>query len=359
MLGERVVTLYAFAIIARLASREASDVLAAVPMVAAMLPPSDSTALGVTMEMAALATTLDGDLDAALAMLEPYVEGRCPSPARIGARVRASASWLNIRYQALGELPDASTIGGQLQQLVREADLPISRAWAHNTFGVIALQRLDLDVALREFQGVLDRRTPPTVTLWTQGLRGLALCHHLAGSWDEALDFAEQAVRLAENATSPMLLEGARSFQARIRIDQGDIDPAVARARQAPVFIEQELPIYIESMVLTRARALFASEDAGHRRLAWTVLRQHLERVRRWRLMPAETFARATEAVMLAAKGRIVEAAVAIEGPVRQAERHGLLLPIVEHGEPRRCFLERLPAAEVATRTAWRLVMFT
>lgn len=346
--------LHAFAIMARIASRAASDVQAAMPVTTSLIPAADSTALGLSLEIAALALTVDGQFDAALAMLAPYVEGR--QTARIGARVRTSASWLNIRYQARGELPTATPVGGQLQALVLEADLPVSRAWARNAFGIHYLQGLDYDSAMREFQALMDQRTPPTVTLWTQGLRGLALCHLLAGRCDEARDFAEQAVRLAEDTTSVMLQEGARSFEARIRLDQGDPEPAIAWARQAPALVDQELPIYIESMALTRVRALFASSDAGDRRAAWIALRQHIDRVRAWGLAPAETFARAVEAVMHAAEGRDDEALAALATPLHQAETHGLLLPIVELGDPMLELLEQLPDAQAAMPAVQRCI---
>jgi LuxR family maltose regulon positive regulatory protein len=330
-----------FDMLGRYASVGREAALAVVREAFAKIPAHEGVALGFAVQMSALALNLAGHADVAADILAPYTDENSVAP--LGLRARASAALTTLRYQAYGDIDGGLAGIARLETLVDGGLLPVTRAWMLDGRGIAHLQRLELEAAQRAYQTILSLDPTPPLPYLNQAMRGLALCHQLAGRWAEASDFAEQAVQLFANSNAAVYIEAARSFQARIWLDQGNVDAALGWARVASPIVDRQLPMYSEAMALTRARVLFASTQRGDRDEGIEQLERYIARLRGLHLVPQMMAALAVAAMFRSRLGDDDAAMALLAEPLAFAATQRMLLPLVELGQPMASLLQQVP----------------
>jgi len=174
---------------------------------------------------------------------------------------------LAVIYYLSGDLRLQEQITQRVLKLSPEKQLALSRPWAHLIAGQACYQQNRLAEAEAHFSAVTEHRYLANAAASHACLEGLALTYQAQGRPEAATQVAEATLEFALEIRHPVHLVGARAFQARLALLQGDLTAAL---RWAQGVTSEELPartLFPEVPRVTLARVLIAqgTRDSLHK----------------------------------------------------------------------------------------------
>ena len=318
------------------------------------LPASDAVPRGLVLGHVARRLSIAGQPDRALEFLAPHSE--FTDLRHAGSAARALAAGVGVHINGSGDYDAAERPLRQILALGKTVALPILSAFATTSLAWIALRRLDPRQAIPLLESVVNRAPAPTMITWRGAMYGLALARFMLGRPVEANSIAARVVAFATTSGNHLVLENARSFQARIWLLQGDRSRAAAWVESIAVNPDFEAPFHQESIALTRARTLLAiGGDAN-----LTRAREQIEACKATgaalRIHPFLTQTSMVEALLEDLTGHREHALELLSATLDRVAEQRDYLPVVELGSEMATLLRALPGdhphADVATGLA-------
>lgn len=218
------------------------------------LPPGDGMARGLLAAATGLFATADGQYDAGIAFLEERLAAADP-PVEQAVVLGAMALLFGFK----GASPaDEERVLRQLRDLARQADLPVSLAFATSRLGWLALRRFALEDARRSFEESASAPASPLLNAWRAERHGLALVRELTGDEDGAHAIAGEVVGVTERLGNLPMHENSRAFQAHLwllerrwpEVDSWLLDCPVDPGSEPPVWSVWSPAVRIRAEIL-------------------------------------------------------------------------------------------------------------
>jgi LuxR family maltose regulon positive regulatory protein len=298
---------------------------------------------GAFLEYLAWGYQITGQAGAGIRILE---EALASDEAREDLFTARMLLGLAVIYYLSGDLGLAEQMASRLLKLSPEKPLALSRPWAHLIAGVACYQQNRLAEAEAHFSAVTEHRYLANAAASQACLAGLALTYQAQGRPEAATQVAEAALEFALEIRHPLHLAGARAFQARLALLQGDL--AAAR-RWAQGVTPEELPartLFPEVPRLTLARVLIAQGTRDSLQKASQILDEILEIARGTHSAPHTIELLALQALVYDAQGDGPKALELLRQSLELAQPGGFLRVFVDLGPAMVPLLSRLAELE-------------
>jgi LuxR family maltose regulon positive regulatory protein len=310
--------------------------------------PADRCAAGYASFFAGVILQLAGDEAGGRRLLEDTLARHAgeTDPLAVYHACRAGSGLVFLHLHA-GDLAACRQAARDLLALADRHGLGRSAAEALAHLGEVSYERGDVDAAIAHFSAAARQEEAGPVIVIQTAL-GLALAYQAAGRDVEAEATLTHLLDVILAADAVEFLPPIRSFQARLAILRGDVDPALRWLRdtsQDPV----EWGLHsIEVPALTRIKVMLA--DGATASLA--AADQEIERfLRRTESTGATRFrieALAIQALVRRARGQTGEALAGLRRSLALAEPRGFVRTFVDLGDPLARLLRELAAHDGA-----------
>jgi LuxR family maltose regulon positive regulatory protein len=263
---------------------------------------------------------------------------------------------LSFMHLTAGELDRVVQIGHSFlkQPVCRKRE--VSLAWTHYTLGAAYFEWDQLDAAAQHFTAVANLHYGAHARAYHDSMLGLALTYQAQGRVDEAKRTVEKHLETTLDRPERFFLTEAASFQARLALLRGELEPAVRWLQTADLEFSREPMPWIETPRLTQARVLLAQgrrsdlEQAMHIVQELNQLAEEMHNIRR----TVEILG--LLALTHEAQGESSAALKALERAVAMAEPGGFVRTFVDNGPPMARLLYKLAERGIAFEYVGRLL---
>lgn len=280
----------------------------------------------------ALARHMNGKSELAIASLNARIDREYLSPSIILPRMYGTLSILNLLS---GELSHVKSEARRMGESAAGNESTLNCAWAEYLEGMSAVHRMNLGPASVHLAASVKQLYASDAWQVIDALAALALTQQLSGRSNDADLTVQKLLRLARELGNPHYVNVARSCEARIRLLQGDVEPALAWAKayrhQSTRF---EVFFWLECPTITQARVLLAAGTADDANRAADLLRGLRDLCDDAHFSGQNIEIAVLQALVPAKQGRRREALAALEDAIVMAAPGGWLRPFVEPGQP-------------------------
>jgi LuxR family maltose regulon positive regulatory protein len=218
-----------------------------------LLPPAYAFVRSFAMLILALAYQMTGQTDTALRVLGDFLTEADALPDTVITRMLICQAYVHIR---VGNLHQAAQVLQRLQYVAEKARLTVSIFIANWLLGRISYEWNHLETASQHLPAMFELRYVGHYGMVYDGTTSLVLTYHAQGKPDKA---EETLAALRRFALKIGIMERLHfdSFEARLAVSKGDLQPAIRWTETHPVdmpagytFVWFELPIVIKTRVL-------------------------------------------------------------------------------------------------------------
>jgi LuxR family maltose regulon positive regulatory protein len=308
---------------------------------------------GVFLEYLAWGYQMTGQAEAGIRLLEEALGSDEAREDLFAARILLG---LAVVYYLSGELRLQEQMAQRLLKLSPEKTLALSRPWAHLISGQASYQQNRLAEAEAHFSAVMEHRYLANAAASHACLTGLALTYQAQGRSEAATQVAEAALEFALEIRHPLHLIGARAFQARLALLQGNLAVALRWVQGANL---EDLPartLFPEVPRLTLARVLIAQGMGDSLQKASQILEEMLEIARGVHSEPHIIELLALQALANDAQGDSPKALDLLRQSLELAQPSGFIRVFVDIGPAMTPLLSRLAEFESEPRYIRRIL---
>jgi len=238
------------------------------------LPSEYAFARSFAMLILALAYQMTGQTETALRTLSGFLDEGSATPVTVIARMLIGQAYVHIRS---GNLHQAAQVLLRLEQIAGNTRLTVSMVIANWLLGRISYEWNHLETACRHHVAAFELRYGGNYGMVCDSSMSLALTYQAQGKPDKVEETLVALRRFALDIGLVDRLNELDSFNARLAVNRGDLQPAIRWAETTPVdmpsgytFVLLELPI------ISRVRVLIAKGTEASMREAVRLLKELL-----------------------------------------------------------------------------------
>jgi LuxR family maltose regulon positive regulatory protein len=164
-------------------------------------------------------------------------------------------------YLAMGKLPQVEHTARHLLLIAREADLVISKNYAHWLLGLVHYEQNQLDKAAYHFSAVIANQHQAHFWVAQDALCGLALIYQAQGLGKQAQETARSLLELAQEQHTIRELMVAFAFCGRLALLQNEVEEASQWLEMAGKQEVRGPMFFLEDPPITKIRLLLAKGD--------------------------------------------------------------------------------------------------
>lgn len=285
-----------------------------------LLPGEWFYARGTALILCTLGHQMDGNMAAALQLIETVM--RDPSPPRdlvllraLQARLHLAVTAADLRFLRLEAL--------KMVEMAEARGIKTTKAWGHYFYACACYWQNDLRSAQEHFQAVVDDMIYVHGATFTHGAIGLASTFQALGAPERAAATLEQAATHLAELQNGRMVQVIHAAAAGLAVRQGRLGDAErwlsqeshqAPEEQAPLFYAPELDV-VKVLIAVDSEASLVSARA--------LLMRHKERAVRLRRVNAQLQVLVLEAVLAERLGDRSQAVEAIVQALALAEPGG------------------------------------
>jgi len=160
-------------------------------------------------------------------------------------------------YLNPGQLEQSRQIAQLMVQRSIRARIAIMKDWGDWFLGVVCYQRNELEAAAQYFTQIIENRFTAQITVFRDGMAGLAMVHQIKGESTEAMRMVEAISQydLEQRGSEDLRTQ---SLRARLMLLQGDLEGASAWADTFTGLPPDMALLWLEEPQVTRAQILLA-----------------------------------------------------------------------------------------------------
>jgi LuxR family maltose regulon positive regulatory protein len=279
------------------------------------LPPAYAFARSFAMLILALAYQMTGQTGTALRTLSDFL-AEAGLPNTVIVRMLIGQAYVHIRA---GNLYQATQVLQRLKQVADEARLTVSTVIAIWLLGRISYEWNRLETAGEHFAAVFELRYGGNYGMVCDSTMSLALTYMAQGKPDKSEETLAALRKFALEIGIMEKLHVLDSFEARLALLRGDLQPAIHWAETIPVDMPTGYTfVWLEPPVVTKARVLIAQGTEPSLREAVRLLQEVL------------TLAESMHRLAYQAQGQTDDALQALERSVKLAQPGGFIRTFVD-----------------------------
>ena len=169
---------------------------------------------------------------------------------------------LFVNWQA-GNLGRVQSIARTTHEMASRHHLPLSASWGHRFLGDVLYERDDLEGAIGQYAIVARDYEYFHLTGLREALFGLALTYHATGRTAEGWRALRRGREILLDAVALEHVPVLEAYEAYLALLSGDLQRAVAWARDSEVAVDSAPLYYVIHPSVIRAAILCAASDAA------------------------------------------------------------------------------------------------
>jgi LuxR family maltose regulon positive regulatory protein len=237
------------------------------------LPLRYTFARSFAMLIQALAYQMTGQTETALRTLNEFLV-EVGLPKTVIVRLLIGQAYIHIRT---GNLHQATQILQQLKQLADQAGLTVSMVIANWLLGRISYEWNHLETASQHLAAVFELRFGGNYGMVCDSTMSLALAYMAQGELDKSEETMAALRKFALDTGIMEKLYDIDSFEARLALLRGDLQPAIRWAETTPLGIPTGYTfVWLELPIISKARVLIVQGTEGSLREAVRLLQELL-----------------------------------------------------------------------------------
>jgi len=285
---------------------------------------------------------VNGEKDGAIRELEERIRASRSSSSVILPRMYGALALIHLFS---GDLARAGLDARRMRKSATLDQSLLNVSWGEYLDGVASMHAMDLEAARDRFEDGTKYLHATDAQAAVDALAGLALTQQLMGRPTAAGAAVRRLFRFVDETGDPVHLSVVRSSEARLRLLQGDLDPAVRWARGTVDPLDPlAVAHWLEIPSVTRARVLIAEGSVDGANEADGLLREMRGLFEARRLIGQCIEVQVLQSLSLETQGRGDAARVCLEQALAMAQPDGWLRPFAEAGKPMVGLLEQVAA---------------
>lgn len=309
------------------------------------IPNAFSFARSMAVTFLALAYQSTGQAKTALALLGKHLASANGQHVTLIARMLYGQTYVHLLE---GNLNQAAQTIDQVQHMLRTAVLPIVDVVVHWLSGRIKYEWNDLDAAREHLNSVFDLRYGGAYIMAHDSMLTLALTYHSIGKKEKADETMDALRGFAQESGNLGRLHEIDSFEARLSILRGNVQPAAHWAETVHLDKPKTTFFFLEFPWATKARVLIAQGTEASLREATRSLEELLVYAESLNITYRQIELLAHLALAYQAQGQTDDALQTLERSVNLAKPGGFIRTFVDLGRPIDELLKQLEQRGVA-----------
>jgi LuxR family maltose regulon positive regulatory protein len=282
------------------------------------------------MLILALAYQMTGQTETALRTLSDFLAEGSALPDTIIARMLIGQTYVHFR---VGNLHQAAQVLHRLQQVAGNARLTVSMVIANWLLGRISYEWNHLEPASRYLLAAFELRYKGNYGMVCDSSMTLALTYQAQGRPDKAEEALVALRRFALDIRIMERLVELDSFNARLAVVRGDLQPAIRWVETTPTDMPSGYTfVLLELPVISRARVLIAKGTEASLQEAVRLLQELLTFTGPMHSTYRQIELLAHLALAHQAQGKINDALFKLERAVKLAQPGGFIRTFVDLG---------------------------
>ena len=293
------------------------------------LPPTYTFARSFAMLIQALAYQMTGQTETALRTLNDFLV-EVGLPKTVIVRLLIGQAYIHIRA---GNLHQATQILQQLKQIADQAGLTVSMVIANWLLGRISYEWNHLEMANQHLAAVFELRFGGNYGMVCDSTMSLALAYMAQGELDKSEETMAALRKFALETGIMEKLYDIDSFEARLALLRGDLQPAIRWAEITPLGIPTGYTfVWLELPIISKARVLIVQGTEGSLREAVQSLQELLTFAGSRHNTYRQIGLLALLALAYQAQGKIDDALRTLENSVRLGQPDNFIRTYVDMG---------------------------